>query len=67
MKDHILEMIDNNPAGLFNYKEDRILEKNLLGTSPAIQAEMENKLKAIIQSYNTRLLDNDMTVKTTHK
>ena len=34
MKDHILEMIDNKPVGLFNYKNDRILEKNLLGTNP---------------------------------
>ncbi len=67
MKDHILEMIDNKPVGLFNYKADRILEKNLLGTNPVLQAAMENKLKAIIQSYNTRLIDNNMTVKTTHK
>jgi phosphoglycerol transferase MdoB-like AlkP superfamily enzyme len=67
MKDHILEMIDGKPVGLFNYKNDRILEKNLLGTDPVFQAAMENKLKAIIQSYNTRLIDNDMTVKTTHK
>ena len=67
MKDHILEMIDNKPVGLFNYKDDRILEKNLLGTDSVLQAEMENKLKAIIQSYNSRLIDNDMTVKTTQK
>ena len=37
MKDHILEMIDNKPVGLFNYKNDRFLEKNLLGTDPDFQ------------------------------
>ena len=64
MKDHILEMIDNKPIGLFNYKNDRFLEKNLLGTDPAFQLQMENKLKAIIQTYNSRLIDNNMIIKT---
>jgi phosphoglycerol transferase MdoB-like AlkP superfamily enzyme len=63
MKDHILEMMDNKPLGLFNYKSDRFLEKNLLGTETEIQKQMTDKLKAIIQSYNSRLLDNNMTVK----
>ena len=56
MKDHILEMIDNKPVGLFNYKNDRFLEKNLLGKNPELQLQMEEKLKAIIQTYNSRLL-----------
>ena len=33
MKDHMLEMIDNKPIGLFNYKKDLFLEKNLIGES----------------------------------
>ena len=67
MKDHILEMIDNKPIGLFNYKEDRFLEKNLLDTEPDLRKQMEDKLKAIIQTYNSRLIDNDMVIKTTDK
>jgi hypothetical protein len=43
-----------------------MLQKDLLGTDPVLEAEMENKLKAIIQSYNARLIDNNMTVKTTN-
>ena len=66
MKDHILEMIDNKPVGLFNYKNDKFLENNLLGTDTDFQVQMEKKLKAIIQSYNSRLLDNNMIVRTTH-
>jgi phosphoglycerol transferase MdoB-like AlkP superfamily enzyme len=66
MKDHILEMMDNKPLGLFNYKTDRFLEKNLLGTNPEFQKKMEDKLRAIIQTYNSRLLDNNMTVKSSN-
>jgi phosphoglycerol transferase MdoB-like AlkP superfamily enzyme len=63
MKDHILEMIDNKPVGLFNYKNDTLLEKNLLGENPGLQVQMEEKLKAIIQTYNSRLIDNNMIVR----
>jgi len=63
MKDHILEMIDNKSIGLFDYKSDIFLERNLLGIEPELQSEMENKLKAIIQVYNSRLVDNNMVVK----
>jgi len=63
MKGHILEMIDNKPAGLFDYKKDLFLEKSLLGKSPEIQLQMEDKLKAIIQTYNSRLIDNNMIVR----
>jgi len=63
MKDHILEMIDNKPMGLYNYKNDLFLEKNLLGKEPELEKQMEDKLKAIIQTYNSRLIDNNMVVK----
>ncbi len=66
MKDHILEMIDNKPIGLFDYKNDRFLAKNLLGADPVLQSEMEEKLKAVIQTYNSRLIDNNMVVKKRH-
>jgi phosphoglycerol transferase MdoB-like AlkP superfamily enzyme len=60
MKDHLLEMIENKPVGLFNYKEDKLLENNLVGKKPEIEAAMADKLKAIIQTYNSRLIDNKM-------
>jgi phosphoglycerol transferase MdoB-like AlkP superfamily enzyme len=63
MKDCILEMIDNKSIGLFNYKDDIFLEKSLLGKSPELQSQMEDKLKAIIQTYNSRLIDNNMVVR----
>jgi len=63
MKDHILEMIDNKPIGVFNYKADIFLEQNLIDKYPDLQKDMEEKLKAIIQTYNSRLIDNNMVVK----
>ena len=63
MKDHVMDMVDNKPAGLFNYKTDRYFESNLLNAKPEIQKPMEDKLKAIIQTYNSRLLDNNMVVR----
>jgi phosphoglycerol transferase MdoB-like AlkP superfamily enzyme len=62
MKDHMMEMIDNKPVAIFNYKNDLFLENNLIGKSPELQLLMEEKLKAIIQTYNSRLIDNNMVV-----
>ncbi|MEI8224744.1 MAG: sulfatase-like hydrolase/transferase [Bacteroidota bacterium] len=63
MKDYILEMIDNKSVGLFNYRDDIFLEKSLIGKNPELQLQMEDKLKAIIQTYNSRLIDNNMIVR----
>ena len=63
MKDHILEMIDNKSVGLYNYKEDLFLENSLIGKEPELEKQMEEKLKAIIQTYNSRLIDNNMVIR----
>ena len=63
MKDHILEMIDNKPVGLYNYKSDLFLGNNLLEKNPDIEKQMEEKLKAITKTYNSRLIDNNMVIK----
>jgi phosphoglycerol transferase MdoB-like AlkP superfamily enzyme len=63
MKDHIMEMIENKPTGLYNYKNDILLENNLIGKDQELQLQMEEKLKAIIQTYNSRLIDNNMTIR----
>ncbi|HSL87659.1 MAG TPA: LTA synthase family protein, partial [Bacteroidales bacterium] len=67
MNDHLLEMIDITTVGLFNYKTDRCMESNILGREPDLMAEMETLLKAIIQTYNSRLIDNNMIVENSIK
>ncbi len=63
MKDHILEMIDNRTAGLFNFKTDKFLENDLADKEPVLVKEMEGKLRAIIQSYNSRMINNDLVIR----
>lgn len=63
MKDHMLEMIDNKIVGLYNFRTDRLLQNNIAGSDMVFQNEMEDKLKAIIQVYNERLIDNNLVVR----
>jgi phosphoglycerol transferase MdoB-like AlkP superfamily enzyme len=63
MNDHLLEMIDNKPVGLYNYKQDIFLKDNLIGKEIDLQKRLEEKLKAIEQTYNSRLIDNNLVVK----
>lgn len=62
MDDHLLEMTDNKPMALFNYKNDILLENNVIDQEPEVRQKLENKLKAVIQVYNSRLIDNNLTV-----
>jgi phosphoglycerol transferase MdoB-like AlkP superfamily enzyme len=43
---------------IYNYKSDIFLQNNLAATVTERQREMENKLKAIIQQYVSRMLEN---------
>jgi len=63
MEDHILEQIDNRTMAIFNIKKDRYQTDNLAGKVPELQSRMEEKIKAVIQTYNERLIDNNLTVK----
>src|SRR6218665_1146225 len=48
-------------TGLYNFAEDKMLEKNLLAVLPDTAKRMEYKLKAFIQQYNNRMIDNRWT------
>jgi len=50
-------------TALYNVKADILLNNNLINTLPAIQQTMENHLKAFIQQYNNRMINNELTVK----
>ena len=45
MYDHMLGMVDNKPVGLYNYKNDRFLENNLLDSNKELARCMEEKTK----------------------
>lgn len=48
---------------LYNLKTDRLTTHNLLEKEPLVAAKMEKYLKAFIQQYNNRMIDNKLTAK----
>ncbi|HLF33695.1 MAG TPA: LTA synthase family protein [Cyclobacteriaceae bacterium] len=60
---YLLQMLDGKTVGLYNFIEDRFVRKNLVGTMPELQAVLETKVKAILQTHNERMIDNDLVVK----
>lgn len=54
---------DDKGVGLYNYVEDPLLKNNLVGKLPDLEQDMSTKLKAFIQQYNNRMIDNNLTIK----
>lgn len=50
-------------TALYNLKTDRLTKHNILDKEPAVAAEMEKHLKAFIQQYNNRMIENKLTQK----
>ena len=51
----------NNPTfSLYNYRQDRNLNNDLLTRQPDRTAAMEQYLRAVIQAYNNHLISNDV-------
>ena len=47
---------------VYNYKEDWFMHHNLLGTTGSIEQQMERQLKAIIQSYMQRMINDQLVI-----
>jgi phosphoglycerol transferase MdoB-like AlkP superfamily enzyme len=62
-KDYLLVFDGSQSLGLYNFKTDKLIEHNLLDQYPAEVAGMEKRIKALIQQYNNRLIENRMVVK----
>ncbi len=50
------------PIGLYNFKKDRLLHRNLVNEESDLLQAMEKKTKAIIQQYNNRMIENRLKV-----
>jgi phosphoglycerol transferase MdoB-like AlkP superfamily enzyme len=61
--DYCLFFNSNGSISVYNFSNDSLLQNNMIGKVPAIQQNLENKIKAIIQTYNNRLINNNMVVK----
>ncbi len=56
--DYLLRYRNGKTTGLFNYRKDKLLKKNLIERAPVDIKPMTRKLKAFIQQYTNRLIEN---------
>ncbi|MEK6495014.1 LTA synthase family protein [Myroides odoratimimus] len=61
--DYYLAFDGKKTLGLYNWKKDPLLKQNLMNTETAKREEMEKFIKAYIQSFNSRVKNNQLTVK----
>ena len=59
---YLLQYEDNKTIALFDYKKDKLLQRNLSDSKPAIKATLEKTLRAFIQQYNNCMIENRLTV-----
>lgn len=60
--DHLLVFDGEKSVGLYDFKKDKMIEHNLLDAKPDVVRVMERKVKAVIQQYNNRLIEDRLTV-----
>jgi phosphoglycerol transferase MdoB-like AlkP superfamily enzyme len=60
--DYLLQFDGTRSVGLYDFKRDRQLGSNLLSQLPDTVSAMENQLKAFIQQYNDRMVDDNLTM-----
>lgn len=59
-EEYILMHDGDKAIGLYNVKQDPLLEENIMELNPEVVLKLERLLKAIIQQHNNRLVDNDL-------
>lgn len=60
--DYAMQFEGKSVRALYNYKKDPLLKLNLMQREPIKSKEMEKFLKAVIQQYNNRMINNKLTV-----
>ncbi len=59
--DTLMQFRNEKVTGLYNYKKDRLLKNNLIDQQKKAPAFMLKRLKAFIQQYKNRLIENRLT------
>jgi phosphoglycerol transferase MdoB-like AlkP superfamily enzyme len=60
---YLLQFQEEKTVAIYDYVDDPLLKNNKIGEVPEIQGNMERLLKAFIQQYNNRMLNNQLVVK----
>ena len=58
----MLQFDGEKSISLYDFKVDPLLKTNLVMSELDIRDAMENKIKGLIQSYNSRMINNRMVV-----
>ena len=61
--DYLLQFDGQRPKALYHFRTDLLLEHNILGEEPKVAERMEREVKAVIQSYMTRMTTNHLLLK----
>ena len=56
----MLQFMNERTIALYNIADDRLMKNNLIDQHPQVQQTMERRIKALIQQYNNRLIDNEL-------
>jgi phosphoglycerol transferase MdoB-like AlkP superfamily enzyme len=65
MGDYLLQFDGNKVVSFYDLKNDPLNKNNLVGKNHPAESKLLIKLKAFIQDYNRRLIDNDLIIKKT--
>ncbi|WP_055435542.1 LTA synthase family protein [Lacinutrix algicola] len=60
--DYYLAFNGTKTLGLYNFKNDPLLKKNLLSIEPEKAKSLEKFIKAYVQSFNERMINNNLTL-----
>lgn len=57
---YVLQFLNDKTIAVYDYVNDPLLKKNLVGKVPDIQIKTEKMIKAFIQQYNNRMIRNQL-------
>lgn len=60
--DYLLQFDGTRSVGLYDFRNDKLLSRNLVQVLPDTVLSMENELKAFLQSYKNRMVDDNLTL-----
>lgn len=61
----ILVFDGTRSLGLYDFINDKLMQRNLIDEHPQKVKRMEDKLKAVIQQYNNRMIEDKLTIQKT--
>ncbi|MEJ5264542.1 MAG: LTA synthase family protein [Bacteroidales bacterium] len=62
-KNYMIEFNGTQALHLYDFRRDSLLQHDLLGKDPAVDREMTDLIKAFIQQYKNRMIDNCLTLR----